>query len=67
MAGYGMKDANRALRERKDTVQKSMLDQLDISIEDMLNGRVEGAEKQEFVHAVFNVWNQKLGYQHFHG
>ena len=45
--------------------QKTMLDQLDISIEDALNGRVEGAEKQEFLHAIFTCWNQTLGYQHF--
>jgi hypothetical protein len=46
---------------------KSMLDQLDITIEDMLNGRVEGAEKQEFTDALFAVWNQTLGYPHFDG
>jgi hypothetical protein len=42
-----------------------MLNALDISIEDALNGRVEGQEKQEFVHALFECWNQKLGYKHF--
>lgn len=47
--------------------EKSMLDMLDISVEDMLNGRVEGTEKQDFVHALFDMWNQRLGYKHFGG
>lgn len=44
---------------------KKMLDALDISIEDMLNGRVEGEEKHEVVEAMFAVWNQTLGYKRF--
>jgi len=45
--------------------QREMLSDVDYSIEDCLNGRVEGEAQQAFVNAMFAEWNAKLGYKHF--
>lgn len=45
--------------------QRQQMNAYDISIEDMLNGRVEGEEAQNFTALTFLDWNQKLGYKHF--
>lgn len=47
--------------------QREMLADIDCSIEDCLNGRVEGEVQQAFVAAMFADWNAKLGYKHFGG
>jgi hypothetical protein len=44
--------------------QKRWLDANDISIEDVLNGRVEGGTPQEVLD-MFEDWNAKLGFRCF--
>lgn len=45
--------------------QRATMNELDISIEDMLNGRVEGEAAQAFVAETFTAWNAKIGYKQF--
>jgi hypothetical protein len=45
---------------------KSVLDALDISIEDILNGRVEGGNPPQ-VKEILTSWNYRLGFQAFVG
>lgn len=45
--------------------QKAMLDARDISIEDVLNGRIEGEDQDDIYNALFNDWNAKLGFRGF--
>ena len=45
--------------------QKNWMNQNDISIEDMLNGRVEGEENDQVVDQVFDSWNKILGQKVF--
>lgn len=47
--------------------QRQEMAKYDISIEDMLNGRVEGEEAHNFVALAFLDWNKKLGYLQFGG
>lgn len=39
----------------------------DFSIEDMLNGRVEGLAAQQDVERIFADWNAQLGHKYFGG
>lgn len=46
--------------------QRICLFNLDLSIEDVLNGRIGGGSKWEFVtNVLFPDWNQKLGFESF--
>lgn len=45
--------------------QKKEMNDFDITIEDMLNGRVAGEDAQKFVATTFMLWNARLGYKHF--
>jgi len=45
--------------------QKAILDARDISIEDVLNGRIEGADQDDIYNMLFNDWNAKLGFRGF--
>lgn len=45
--------------------QRAYLAAEDFSIEDMLNGRVEGDAQQNFVALTYLDWNAKLGYKCF--
>src|SRR3954462_1570481 len=44
--------------------QKAALDQADVSIEEILNGRV-GAQHSQLTQSLFTAWNAKLGFRHF--
>jgi len=44
--------------------QKKILEDLDLSIEDCLNGRY-GGDKEPAVDAIYTAWNEKLGFQSF--
>lgn len=44
--------------------QKKWLDEQDLSIEDVFNGRF-GAGQEEYVEKMFDEWNTKLGRKHF--
>lgn len=44
--------------------QKAIIDGLDISIEDMLNGRYNGRQEKQ-VEAIYQQWNDKLGFRSF--
>jgi hypothetical protein len=48
----------------RTSAQKIWLDDHDISIEDLLNGRVEGDLMNE-VRDIFDDWNKKLGFHSF--
>lgn len=45
--------------------QKALLDARDISIEDVLNGRIEGADQDGIYNMLFEDWNAKLGFRGF--
>ena len=45
--------------------QKAMLDARDISIEDVLNGRIVGADQDDIYNTLFEDWNAKLGFRGF--
>ncbi len=45
--------------------QKQLLDARNISIEDVLNGRIEGADQDSIYNMLFDDWNAKLGFQGF--
>src|SRR5437879_148722 len=45
--------------------QRSWLGSEFISIEDMLNGRVEGDDNQTIISRIFAQWNEKLGQKYF--
>jgi len=45
--------------------QKATMDKLDMSIEDMLNGRTSGNAMWDAEQKIFDEWNSKLGYKHF--
>lgn len=47
--------------------QKAALDAMDVTIEDMLNGRVSGHPERHLQSAIFADWNQRLGTKHFGG
>jgi len=58
----------KAIKENLRTPeQKSALDAADISIEDMLNGRVEGEEKHALVRRIFVQWNEVCEKELFFG
>ena len=44
--------------------QRRRMFNLDVSIEDMLNGRYTG-DKSDAVRAIFDEWNAKLGFKAF--
>jgi len=44
--------------------QKEVLDQLDLSIEDLLNGRFTQSQSK-IVKVIFQEWNDKLGTKEF--
>lgn len=46
---------------------KSVMDHFDFTIEDMLNGRVEGVRAQEEADLIFTDWNTKIGHRYFGG
>lgn len=48
----------------RDDEDKKLLFDLDLSIEDCLNGRY-GAKEEKQVHSLFVKWNKKLGFQAF--
>jgi len=48
----------------RSSANRDKLQKLDLSIEDVLNGRY-GIKDEFFVRQIFNEWNQKLGYIHF--
>lgn len=52
-------------RHLRTPEQKSWMHDNDISIEDMLNGRVEGFEAQRDTHVIFGEWNGKLGFTRY--
>jgi len=45
--------------------QRAWLHREALSIEDMLNGRIEGNLRQKYAQQIFDEWNQKLGFKHF--
>jgi hypothetical protein len=45
--------------------QRQQLFQRNISIEDILNGRVQGEDSEEFSNRLFSDWNAKLGWREF--
>jgi hypothetical protein len=45
--------------------QKNLMVIHDLSIEDMLNGRVAGEERNAIVAGFYRVWNARLGFAHF--
>lgn len=45
--------------------QKQFLDSRDISIEDVLNGRIEGEDQDEIYEQLHADWNAKLGFRGF--
>lgn len=47
--------------------QKIKLDAADISIEEMLNGRVAGSTNQALVRVIFDEWNEAAGEKWFFG
>lgn len=44
--------------------QKAIIDGLDVSIEDMLNGRYNGRQEKQ-IEAIYQQWNDKLGFRSF--
>jgi len=45
----------------RSEIDRAGLSNHDISIEDALNGRVEGEEAQKFVAEMYKRWNTKIG------
>lgn len=45
--------------------QRQLLFEHNMSIEDMLNGRIAGEERQAVEATIYAEWNTKLGYQAF--
>jgi hypothetical protein len=58
---YLVKAIKRHLRDEED---KATLARLDLTIEDCLNGRVNGEQEPEVLR-MYEKWNQKLGFHHF--
>jgi hypothetical protein len=49
----------------RNAADKIIMDQHDFTIEDMLNGRIAGEERQSACALLFARWNSRLGYRHF--
>lgn len=52
------------LRTKK---HKALMEKHDFSIEDMLNGRIEGNTAQFIASEIFEDWNKQIGHTYFHG
>lgn len=50
---------------RTEEQRKTLFD-LDLSIEDCLNGRYTD-QQGKVIHAIYQQWNDKLGFKHFGG
>jgi len=48
----------------RDDEDKQIMFDLDLSIEDMMNGRYTG-DQSDAVHAMYAKWNEKVGHHHF--
>lgn len=44
---------------------KQTMNAFDFTIEDMLNGRIEGHNAQAAAERIFEDWNAKIGHKHF--